>query len=129
MRRILKCMVILTMFSGPLQAYDVSVDSVVYQELRTSNERTISATDQLRRGDRVVTLLDWSSEERETVTMTAAVPRDLSFLDASADGVEISSDGGQSWHAPDSNVRGRVTHLRWRASPGRGRLAYSAIVR
>ena len=129
MRRILKCMALLTLFSGPLHASDVSVNSVIYQEHRSASERVIAATGELRRGDRVVTLLDWQSQERSAVTMTAAVPRELSFLDASADSLEISTDGGRSWRSPDSNAPGRVTHLRWKAAPGRGRIAYSAIVR
>ncbi|MFN2100875.1 hypothetical protein [Altererythrobacter sp. MF3-039] len=129
MRRILKCLTILAMFTGPAHANDVNLNSFIYQEVRSVDARTISATNSLRRGDRVVTLLDWRSREPETVTMTAAVPRDLSFLNASAEGVEISTDGGRSWHATDSNSAGRVTHLRWKATPGRGRLTYSAIVR
>ena len=129
MRRILKCLVIAAMFSGPLHAGEVAVDTEVYVEHRTQNSRTIASSPTLRRGDRVVTLLNWQSDDRTPVTMTTRVPRDLSFLDASADEVEISTDGGRNWHASDANAPGQVTHIRWRSAPASGRMTYSAIVR
>ena len=129
MRRIVLTVAAVAALAAPLHARDVAVRSVIYQELRTQAERTITATSELRRGDRVVTLLDWSSAENVPVTMTTAVPRDLSFLDASADALEVSTDGGRSWYPADANRPGRVTHFRWQATPGRGRMTYSAVVR
>ena len=128
MRRILKCLAIMAMFSGPLHAQDRSVESRIYLESREGAQRVVSEAQTLRRGDRVVAVLDWSSLTVRSQTMTSAVPQHLSFLDASLDDVELSRDGGRSWYPADRNAHGRVTHLRWNSRSSR-RLAYSAIVR
>ena len=128
MRRILKCLAVMAMFWGPLHAQDRPVDSRIYLENRQGSERTVSQARELRRGDRVVAVLDWTALPVRNELMTAAVPAHLSFLEASLDDVELSRDGGRSWQPADANARGRVTHLRWRTG-GTRRLAYSAIVR
>lgn len=128
MRRILECMAMMAMFWGPLSAQDRAVDSRIYLESRDGSQRMVSQPRELRRGDRVVAVLDWSALPRRNEVLTSEVPSHLSFLNASLDDVELSRDGGLSWQAADSNASGRVTHLRWRTGATR-RLAYSAIVR
>ena len=128
MRRKFVFLAISALLSMPLQAQNRSVESRVYVEDRAAGTRTIAEADALRRGDRVVTVLDWNTPRRST-TVTSRIPAHLSFLDSSADSLEVSIDGGRSWMTIENSNGGRVTHLRWRAAPGRGRLAYSAIVR
>ena len=128
MRRILKCLTTMAMFSGPLHAQDAPVQSRVYLESGSAGMRTVAEVSQLRRGDRVVTILDWRDAQGNS-TMVSRVPAHLSFLDSSLDSLEVSTDGGHNWKALENSNGGQVTHLRWRAAPGRGRLAYSAIVR
>ena len=128
MHKDLKWLAIALAYAAPLQAQDRAVESRVYLEQAQGESRTVSNATTLHKGDRVVTVLDWNARRTGT-TITSAIPAHLSFLDASEDEVEISTDGGHNWrHLADANG-GQVTHLRWRSTGNRGRLAYSAIVR
>ena len=128
MRRNLKWLAVAAMFSAPLQAQDTAVQSRVYLEQSQGGSRTVSDAAALRKGDRVVTVLDWNTR-RSGATITSTIPAHLSFLDASVDELEVSTDGGRNWRQLADSNGGHVTHLRWRTATGRGRLAYSAIVR
>ena len=108
--------------------------------------RTIEPAEELRRGDKVVLVVEWNRERSGTpVTVSSAIPRELAFQKSSSDAMEVSIDGGRSWgqlgtmRIDDANVRRRaspedVTHVRWRFTDRRdpargGRVTYSAIVR
>lgn len=110
-------------------------------------ERRVEPAAQLRRGDRLVLVVEWqgSADGRQGFAVTNPIPPSIAFQRASREGVEVSVDGGKSWGMLGAlTVRdGRgdrlaspedVTHLRWRISPqdarrGTGRITYSAIVR
>ena len=128
MRRILSISIVAAIAAAPLAAQERAVEMHVYLEHQDGPSRTVSEARALRRGDRVVTVLDWTAG-RPGATLTSAVPAHLSFLDSSDDALEISTDGGRNWQQLADSAGGTVTHLRWRAPAGRGRLAYSAIVR
>ena len=128
MRRNFNWLIVATMISTPLQAQDRAVQSRVYLEQAKGDSRTVSDAATLHKGDRVVTVLDWDAR-KSGATITSAIPAHLSILDASEDGVEVSTDGGRNWRQLADANGGQVTHLRWRSPSGRGRLAYSAVVR
>ena len=129
MRRLLSCLAMLTMFSGPLHAQEVAVESSVYVERQSHDLRIVEQTDQLRRGDRVVTILRWDAPADGPFIMTSEVPPTLSLESASSNKLIVSSDGGKSWRRFTGMRPERVTHLRWSVREGAGRLTYSAIVR
>ncbi len=119
----------------PAQAAAPEVEGAVYVERIGERERFIEPAGLLKRGDKVVLLVRWrTDDERDGFTVTTPVPPALAFQRGSADGVEVSADGGRSW-GPIDRLRGaRVTHLRWKvgarqASHGSGSFAYSATVR
>ncbi|OJW63577.1 MAG: hypothetical protein BGO57_15350 [Sphingomonadales bacterium 63-6] len=129
----------------------VSLDSAVFVErLGHTNdgrvERWIEPARQLKRGDRLVLVVEWQSvPDAKGFAVTSPIPRSIAFQDASSDAVEVSVDGGKSWgrlgelKATDGlgsrlATAEDVTHLRWRVNPddarrGTGRVTYSAIVR
>lgn len=133
MRRILSCLAVLTMFSGPLSAQNsgsnVALESSVFVERQNRQIRVVEVADELRPGDRVVTILRWEAPKNGPLVMTSAVPAALNLEAASSKQIIVSSDGGRSWRRFDGIRPERVTHLRWRVSQGPGRLTYSAIVR
>lgn len=133
MRRLLSCLAVLTMFSGPLNAQtstqDVALESSVYVERHDRQIRVVEAAKELRPGDRVVTILRWDAPSNGPLVMTSAVPAALNLEAASSEQIIVSTDGGQTWRRFNGIRPERVTHLRWRASQGPGRLTYSAIVR
>lgn len=124
----LKWLALAAMLPAPLQAQDIAVQSRIYFEQASDGGRTVSDATTLREGDRVVAVLDWNAR-RSGTTITSAIPAHLSFLDASEDELEVSTDGGRNWRQLADSSGGQVTHLRWRTATVRGRLAYSAIVR
>ncbi len=129
MRRLLSCLAMLTMFSGPLHAQDVALESSVFVERQDSQIRIVEQAAELRRGDRVVTILKWDAPADGPFVMTSKVPPALTLESTSSDQVIVSTDGGNSWTRFKGMRPQRVTHLRWRAGQGEGRLTYSAIVR
>ena len=122
--------VALLLFAAPLQAQTVpvAVESAVYVERAEGGSRTVEQAQSFRKGERVVTVLRWHAP-RGSYTVTSAVPAPLQFERASAEAIEVSTDGGRSWRAAGSSAPEAVTHLRWRVGRGSGRLTYSAIVR
>lgn len=108
--------------------------------------RTIAPADELRRGDKVVLMVEWRAADSDApVIVSSAVPRPLAFQRSSSDAMEVSVDGGRSWGRLGTIRIGAgddrrlaspedVTHLRWRfaedgAAARAGRVTYSAIVR
>ncbi|MBC2668175.1 hypothetical protein ACFOON_11405 [Novosphingobium piscinae] len=117
----------------------VAVGSAVYVEHLGAANRVLERSDQLRRGDRVVTIVSWKRPgPGGAFTLVNPLPRTVQF-DGTADGTEeVSADGGRTWgRLGQLRAAGRlvlaqdVTHVRWRvASPSAaGRIAYRAIVR
>ncbi len=103
--------------------------------------RALEPADELRRGDQVVLMLEWSAPARDGFVVSSRVPRDLAFRRTGGVEAHVSIDGGRSFGTLESlRVGSRratpedVTHLRWQvsetaAASGRGMLTYSAIVR
>ena len=127
------------------QAASIAIDSAVFIEHQAadSSHRLEPATT-LSRGDRVVTVLSWSRESRANsggFTLTNPLPRMVAYQRSGEEREEVSADGGRTWGELGNLRYGSrlatpedVTHVRWRvpaarAAIGRGRIAYSAIVR
>ncbi len=108
--------------------------------------RTIAPAQMLRRGDRVVLMVEWQAQNPVAdITVASAVPRKLAFLDSSEESLEVSPDNGRSWgklgELQIADAYGTrlvspedVTQLRWRIprheiAQGRKRIVYSAVVR
>ncbi len=127
----------------PALASSVALDSAVYVERTAQGDaRRLEPASTLARGDRVVTVLNWSrSSGSGGFTVVNPLPRAIAYQRSGEDMEELSVDGGRSWGqlgALRVGVRMAtpedVTHVRWRvpaarAAMGRGRIAYSAIVR
>jgi hypothetical protein len=122
--------VFLLFLAAPLQAQTapVAIDSAVFVERSEGTVRTIEEVGSFRKGERVVTVLRWQAP-RGSYTVTSPVPPRLQFEGASAEDVEVSTDGGRTWRRAALARPEMVTHLRWRVGSGPGRLTYSAIVR
>ncbi|QYU70403.1 hypothetical protein J4558_09920 [Leptolyngbya sp. 15MV] len=104
--------------------------------------RALEPASDLRRGDHVVLMLEWSARAGDDgFVVSSRVPRDLMFRRSGEAEAEVSTDHGRTW-GPLASLRignrravaEDVTHLRWRvsesdAAQGRGMLTYSAIVR
>lgn len=134
----------------------IEISRAVYVERQSpasggGTMRAIEPAFTLRKGDRVVLLVEWDTQSpgfaqsARSYTVASAVPRHLAFQGSSHDGYQVSPDGGRNWGALGRmRIADRdgsrlaspedVTHLRWtipasRLAAGRGRIAYSAIVR
>lgn len=110
-------------------------------------ERRIEPANILKRGDRLVLIVEWEGKpsNARSFAVTSSIPRTLAFQRTSEAGTEVSVDGGRHWGTLDrlklndrNGVRAAspedVTHLRWHitsdeAERGIGRVTYSAIVR
>ncbi|WP_298166989.1 hypothetical protein [Novosphingobium sp.] len=108
--------------------------------------RILERADQLRPGDRVIFVVNWSGRKDGGFTVTNPLPRTIAFAGATDETQEVSVDGGRTWGAledlmvRDSNGRPRpahaedVTHLRWRipvqlALAGTGQMTWRGVVR
>lgn len=123
----------------------VATDSAVYVErLQNGDTRRLEPADRLSRGDRVVTIVRWfrtGGDRDGAFTITNPLPRAIAYQASAQDEQQVSADGGRTWgRLGELRVAGRiatpedVTHIRWRvpatrAAQGRGRIAYSGIVR
>ena len=120
----------------------VDITRSVYVERSEDGARALEPASSLRKGDKVVLVMQWRvAEARRGFTVASAVPRDLAFQRAGSDEAEVSIDGGRSWGRMGALKLGErlasvedVTHLRWRvpaeaAAQRRGTIAYSAVVR
>ncbi len=120
----------------------VAIDSAVYVERTLPEGRRLEPASTLSRGDRVVYVVTW---QRTTglggFFVTNPLPRTVSYQESASGEEEVSVDGGRTWGKLGELRLGAryatpedVTHVRWRvpaseAARGRGRIAYSAIVR
>ncbi len=108
--------------------------------------RVLERADQLRPGDRVIFVVNWSGRKGGGFTVTNPLPRSIAFAGATDETQEVSVDGGRTWGpleglmVRDGNGRGRpaspedVTHLRWRiptpqALSGTGQMTWRGVVR
>ena len=117
----------------------VRIASAVFVEHASESNRVLLPADQLRRGDRVVTVVSWRRAVKGgTFTLTNPLPRALQFQGSADQSEEVSVDGGRHWGRLGELRLGNrqatpedVTHVRWHiATPApTGRIAYSAIVR
>lgn len=120
----------------------IDITRSVYIERSAHGARALEPADALRKGDKVVLVMEWRApESRRAFTVSSAVPRDLAFQRAGSDAAEVSVDGGRNWGRLGDLREGArvasvedVTHLRWRVpaatvAQGRGLLSYSAVVR
>ncbi len=118
----------------------IAVSKAVFIERTASADgwRTLAPADTLKRGDRVVLMIEWSgAQARKNHVVTSAIPATLAFQRSSANGLQVSADGGRNWGMLDTlRHDGRraspedITHVRLKLSGTRGgRITYSAIVR
>jgi hypothetical protein len=121
----------------------VETDSAVFvEQLKPGNVRQLAPADRLQRGDRVVTVVTWRrNDPGGGFVITNPLPRPIAYQASARDDEEVSVDGGRTWGRLEQlRTMGRiatpedVTHVRWRisaqtAARGRGRIAYSGIVR
>ncbi|MEP2235385.1 MAG: hypothetical protein ABJM58_05350 [Alteripontixanthobacter sp.] len=141
------------LLTGGLAAQSaLSISRAVYIENRAESSaagtvRAIEPASTLQKGDRVVLLVEWNAaspglqQTARGYLVSSEVPRHLAFQQSSHDTLEISADGGRSWGRLGTlRIASRLaspedaTHLRWSVAPsrlakGRGRIAYSALVR
>jgi hypothetical protein len=138
------------MMPMPATATAVQLASSVFVERFVSGpggstSRVLERASSLRKGDRLVFVVNWRGGAQRQFTVTNPLPRTVSFQ-KSSDGLEqVSVDGGQSWgRLEDLRVRegGRwrlaspedVTHVRWHvpapaAVRGEGQILYRGVVR
>jgi hypothetical protein len=121
----------------------VATDSALFLEQRApDNVRKLTPAHNLRRGDRVVTVLSWQLRHGQGgFVITNPLPPLIAYQASAREDEEISVDGGRSWGQLGTLRLGTrmatpedVTHVRWRITPilasrGRGQIAYSGIVR
>lgn len=108
--------------------------------------RILERAEQLRPGDRVIFVVNWSGRKDGGFTVTNPLPRTIAFAGATDDTQEVSVDGGRTWGALEAlSLRGTdgrtrpahaqdVTHLRWRiptpqALAGGGQMTWRGVVR
>lgn len=108
--------------------------------------RILERADQLRPGDRVIFVVNWSGRKDGGFTVTNPLPRSIAFAGATDETQEVSVDGGRNWGQLEAltlrEASGRlrraraedVTHLRWRiptpqALAGTGQMTWRGVVR
>lgn len=119
----------------------VTTDSAVYVErVQPDRSRRLERADQLNRGDRVITVVNWRRTKGDGgFVITNPLPSALAYQGSAWDDQDVSVDGGRTWGRLDRlRIAGRsataedVTHVRWRIAARvrvRGQIAYSGIVR
>lgn len=124
-------------------ATPVAIDSAVFVErVAPGSGRRLEPASELNRGDRVVYVVSWQRQSGDGgFTVTNPLPRAVYFQGTANGDEQVSIDGGRNWgRIGELRIGSRmatpedVTHVRWRvpahiAAQGRGRIAYSAIVR
>ncbi|MFZ1743872.1 MAG: hypothetical protein WAT93_13530 [Pontixanthobacter sp.] len=133
--------------TGSAQQSLQSVSAVYVERMSTdTSARLIEPAQNLRRGDKVILVVEWQSTGRPgDLTVSSTIPKQLAFQRASQDAYAVSVDGGRTWGrigalkiaiANGSRMASveDVTHLQWRVpstvkSGRKGRITYSAIVR
>jgi hypothetical protein len=126
-----------------LAAPVIATDAAVFVERSDGNNlRSLEPANRLNPGDRVVTIVSWQRKAGDGgFTITNPLPRTIAYQESAQDDQEVSVDGGRTWgRLGELSIGTRtatpedVTHMRWRvpatsAARGRGRIAYSGIVR
>jgi hypothetical protein len=120
----------------------VALDSAVFVERAVPEGRRLEPASALSRGDRVVYVVTWERTAGSgSFVVTNPLPRSVYFQESASGDEEVSVDGGRTWGKLGELRLGArfatpedVTHVRWRvpaaeAARGKGRIAYSAIVR
>ena len=119
----------------------VALDNAVFVERVTEQTRSLAPARRLSRGDRVVYVTSWRRAGGGSFVLTYPLPRDVAYQGSAEGDEEVSADGGRTWGRLGSLRSGArlalpddVTHVRWRvalalAAQGKGRIAWSAIVR
>jgi hypothetical protein len=129
-----------TVLAAPVIATDAAV---FVERSEGDNLRSLERARRLNPGDRVVTIVSWHRKEGGDggFTITNPLPRTIAYQESAQDDQEVSVDGGRTWgRLGELSIGARtatpedVTHMRWRvpatsAARGRGRIAYSGIVR
>ena len=129
----LACLAASAAFAGSA----VDIERSVYVERAAHGVRALEPATTLRKGDKVVLVVEWRAGSPSRFTVQSAVPRELAFQRAGSEAVEVSIDGGRSWGTLGELKAGTrlasaedVTHLRMKvAGAPAGRMTYSAIVR
>src|SRR5690349_9369878 len=76
----------------------VDIDRSVYVERRDDGVRALEPATTLKKGDKVVLVLEWRAAPRgRGFTVESAVPGPLAFQRAGSDAVEVSIDNGRTW--------------------------------
>ncbi|EGD58663.1 hypothetical protein Y88_0720 [Novosphingobium nitrogenifigens DSM 19370] len=108
--------------------------------------RVLERAEQLHPGDRLIFVVNWTSNETGDFTVMNPLPHTVAFQSSTDANEEVSVDGGRTWGplptllvrdaggiwrraAPDD-----VTHVRWRvpgrrAATGAGQITYRGVVR
>lgn len=116
----------------------MSISRSLFLERAEADGVSLEPADVLRRGDRVILVMDWDGRTGQPFMLTSRVPDTLAYQRSGDRGVEVSVDGGRNWGRIGSLRRGarlaapeEVTNLRWRiaAADGATMRSYSAIVR
>jgi len=115
----------------------IDIERSVYVERAAEGVRALEPATTLRKGDKVVLVVEWRAEAPGRFTVQSAVPPALAFQRAGSEAVEVSIDGGRNWGDLGELRAGTrlasaedVTHLRLKvAGNPAGRMTYSAIVR
>jgi len=122
---------------------NVAMDSAVFVErLLPGNVRQLEPAQNLRRGDRIITIVRWHRLGGDGgFVITNPMPRAIAYRESARADERVSVDGGRTWGRLGSLRIGDriaspedVTHVRWRITPdsalmGRGNIAYSGVVR
>ena len=132
----------MTASSPALAQSGVALESAVFIERTAPDGRRLEPASQLARGDRVVYIVTWERTAGSGgFVVTNPLPRAVAYQDSASSETEVSVDGGRTWGKLGELRFGaryatseEVTHVRWRvpateAARGKGRIAYSAIVR
>jgi hypothetical protein len=129
--------------TGTAQAQPaVATQSMVYVErLNPDASRRLEPAERLSRGDRIITVVNWSRFRGDTgpFVITNPLPAAVAYQASAWDDQDVSVNGGRTWGRLGTLRLGSriaapedVTHVRWRITAQarrRGQIAYSGIVR
>ena len=116
----------------------MSISRAVYVARAHDGGVALEPAETLRRGDRVVLVMEWDGDPAQPFTLVSKVPNTLAYQRSGDRNVQVSVDGGRRWGRIGSLRHGDrlaapedVTNLRWRiaSADDEGMRSYSAIVR
>ena len=139
MRKLWLLMSLLMLGSAAMAADSaLSIKRAVFVEHAGDEGRSLEPAEDLRKGDRVVLVLEWQGGQSRPFTLVSKVPHTLAYQRSGHREVEVSVDGGRRWGRLGTLRKGdrlaapeEVTDLRWKvaASDAAGMRSYRAIVR